>query len=114
PSPTPSPVPPLLLGAGPNYQLQRTVATNGEIFLLTWEDDRHALTSGVDIYGQRVDAGGSPIDSAPFVICDAPGDQFLPTAAATPDGGNFLVVWSDGRNVTRDLNNNVSGGQVDI
>jgi MYXO-CTERM domain-containing protein len=114
PSPIPSPVAPLLLGAAPNYQFQRNVATNGEIFLLTWEDNRNGLVSGVDIYGLRVDKDGNPIDTEPFVICNAPGDQFLPSAAATQNGANFLVVWSDGRNVTRDVNNNPNGSQVDI
>jgi hypothetical protein len=107
PSPTPLPVADsLLLGVGANYEVSRSVASDGNVFLLVWEDDRNAVSSGVDILGLRVDLDGTPIDTAPFVICNAPGDQFQPTVAAYL-GGDFLVVWADGRALA-------SGGDVDL
>jgi hypothetical protein len=87
---------PILLSRGRTYQFERSVASNGSEFLIVWEDDRNSSVSGLDIYGMRVNSSGAKIDAAPFVICDAPGDQFLPAAAAAK-GGDFLVAWSDAR-----------------
>lgn len=90
----------ILLSRGRNYQIARSAASNGSVFLLVWEDNRNIETTGVDIYGLRIDAQGTPLDAAPFAICTAPKDQFLPTVAARP-GGTFLVAWSDARNVNQ-------------
>jgi MYXO-CTERM domain-containing protein len=92
----------ILLGRGHSSELGRSVASNGSVFLLVWEDTRNVTATGLDIYGLRVDHLGNPIDPQPFVICDAPGNQFIASAAAARDG-NFLVVWSDGRNLAGDV-----------
>jgi hypothetical protein len=89
---------PSLISRGSNIEYARSVASDGKIFLLTWTDDRNVESQGLDIYGIRLDASGAPIDSAPFVICGAPGDQIQPTAAAAA-GGDFLVVWADARTI---------------
>jgi hypothetical protein len=96
----------LLLGRGANYQVTRSLATNGNVFLLVWEDDRNRDVTGVDIFGLRVDLNGVPIDATPFVVCNAPGDQFQASVAARV-GGDFLVAWADGRKLS-------SGGDVDL
>jgi hypothetical protein len=94
------------LGRARNYQISRSLGSDGDVFLLVWEDDRNVVASGLDLYGLRVGHDGNPVDPAPFVICDAPGDQFSPAVAAWP-GGDFLVAWADGRNLD-------SGGDVDL
>jgi hypothetical protein len=89
-----------LVSVGRNYQrAARSVATNGQLFLVVWEDDRNANTTGVDLYGMRFGLDGKPLDAAPFVISNAPGDQFTPAVAAL-SGGDFLVAWSDGRSIS--------------
>jgi hypothetical protein len=95
---------PILLGRGHNAELGRVIASNGSVMLLLWEDTRNVSTTGMDIYGMRFDRLGQPLDAQPFVICNAPGNQFLANATAAPEG-NFLVVWSDNR---------VAGGDVSI
>jgi len=86
--------PPVLLSRTANYQLNSVVASNGNMFLVVWEDDRKLDISGVDLYGLRVGLDGTPIDSAPILLTSAVGDQILPSVAAIP-GGAFLVAWAD-------------------
>src|SRR5207249_3114907 len=88
---------PKIVSEGRNHEITRSISSNGKMFLLVWEDDRNADT-GVDIYGLRVGLDGKAIDAAPFAITRAPGDQYLPAVAAIP-GGDFLVVWSDERDI---------------
>jgi uncharacterized protein (TIGR03382 family) len=92
----------ILLGRGHNSELGRVVASNGSVFLMVWEDTRAVTDTGLDIYGLRFDRLGNPIDAQPFVVCNAPGNQFLASAAASKDG-DFLVVWSDGRAISGDV-----------
>jgi MYXO-CTERM domain-containing protein len=89
-----------------NFERTRTVATDGSVYMFVWEDDRNSATTGLDVYGLRVKRDGTPIDNAPLLISfatgtptqGAAGDQFAPVVAAT-SGGDFLVVWSDSRNL---------------
>ena len=89
-----------------NFERTRTVATDGNIYLFVWEDDRNSATTGLDVFGLRVQRDGTPIDAAPFLVSSASGmpslgatgDQFSPAVAAT-GGGDFLVVWADTRNL---------------
>src|SRR5262249_40273904 len=113
--PTPNTLAPTaatLVTAGANLQRGHSVATDGKIFLVVWEDGRDLATTGLDVYAQRVGLDGPPIDAAPFLVSTdldanmqpvaAAGDQFQPVAAAAV-GGDFLVVWTDGRTL---LSNN--------
>jgi hypothetical protein len=100
--PTASPLdaqPPRLVTRERNVQITRAVATNGDVFLAVWEDNRNAQDTGLDIYGLRLDREGSALDTQPFVISAAPDDQFNAQLAARP-GGDFLVVWADARNLS--------------
>jgi MYXO-CTERM domain-containing protein len=44
------------------------VASNGSSFLVAWMDNRDQSSLGADVYAIRLDAGGTPIDSAAFPI----------------------------------------------
>lgn len=89
----------LLVSRARNAQITRSAATNGTSFLVVWEDQRGSDATGLDVYGLRVGLDGTPMDAAPFVICDAVGDQF-DVAVAGLAGGDYLVAWADGRSVT--------------
>jgi hypothetical protein len=68
-----------------------------ERFLVVWQDDRNAVTTGQDIYGQLINADGS-LSGDVVVISDATGDQVAPFVAYGTINQRFLVVWQDGRN----------------
>ena len=72
------------------------VAFNGTHFLVVWSDERNLGVTGVDIYGTRVGTAGAVLDSPNLAISQAPGDAVFPAVASA--GGDFLVVWEDGRN----------------
>jgi probable HAF family extracellular repeat protein len=64
-------------------------ASSNEQALVTWSDR--------DIYGRRILADGTLLDTATgIVISNAPGDQFSPAVAW--DGAQFLCAWLDHRN----------------
>jgi hypothetical protein len=77
-------------------QYSAAVAFNGTHFLVVWSDERNLGVTGVDIYGTRVGTAGAVLDSPNLAISQAPGDAVSPAVASA--GGDFLVVWEDGRN----------------
>lgn len=82
-------------------QRKASVAFNGEVYLVLWEDSRNNGT-GWDLYGVRIrDADEGLLDAVPLAICTARGDQTYPAVAS--DGQNFLVVWEDARGTSSDI-----------
>ena len=78
-----------------------TVAVAGGQFLVVWEDNRHSSSTGTDLYGTRVSAGGKVLDPAGIAIAATYGTQSSPALAA--NGTTFLVVWRDTRLVDNDI-----------
>ena len=78
-----------------------TVAVAGGQFLVVWEDSRHSSSTGTDLYGTRVSAGGKVLDPAGIAIAVTYGTQSSPALAA--NGTTFLVVWQDSRLDTDDI-----------
>ncbi len=74
-------------------QLDPAVAFDGSQYLVVWLQDYE------DIYGARVKADGTLLDSASFQISNSKVAWLLPSVAF--DGTNFLVVWEDYRNYNR-------------
>lgn len=70
------------------------VAFDGANCLVVWEDYRSG-TTGSDIYGARVSAGGAVLDADGISISTSMRDQQHP--AVVFDGSDFLVVWDDYR-----------------
>jgi hypothetical protein len=65
--------------------------------LVVWQDGRNLASSGTDIYGSRVSSAGAVLDADGLPICTVNGEQYSPAAAF--NATNYLVVWSDERNL---------------
>ncbi len=65
-------------------------------FLVVWEDNRNATTTGEDIYGQLISSSGSLIGGN-IAISTATGNQQRPGVAYNSTLDQFLVVWGDDR-----------------
>jgi len=76
------------------WQATPAVACNGTDYLVLWQS---RATGDYDLYGARISPQGVVLDPEGFVISAAPGVQQQPAVAS--DGADFLVVWSDARNV---------------
>ena len=75
-------------------QTTPAVAGNQNQALVVWSDARVSAATA-DIYGARLSADGTVIDTNGFVVCVAPGLQSLPAVAT--DGQDYLVAWADAR-----------------
>lgn len=75
-------------------QTNVAVASNGEDYLVAWEDYRIRGVS--DIYAARVrGSDGSVMDPSGIAMTAAPNHQVFPSVASS--GGDFLVAWEDYR-----------------
>jgi hypothetical protein len=77
----------------PNGLDAPAVAFGTTSYLAVWQDFRNGST--YDIYGRRVSADGTTLDSA-IAISTAATSQHAPSVAF--DGTNWLVAWQDNRN----------------
>lgn len=76
-----------------------SLSAGGGGFLAVWTDRRAQLSSlgaspetGLDVWGIRLDANGTPIDAVAFPILRLPGDDTAPRA--TWNGSSWLVTWT--------------------
>lgn len=94
------------LGSAYGTQTTPSVASNGSLALVVWEDER--ISSDRDVFGARVSTQGEILDPIGIPICTA---RSLQTGAKVACGDqNFLVVWTDYRNGNYDL----YGARVDF
>jgi hypothetical protein len=77
-------------------QLYPKVASNGDNFLVVWEDYRDSGTNSNDIYGQLVAANGVLTGGNIPIQNEAPDGQGQPGVGW--DGANYLVPYVDTRN----------------
>jgi len=89
----------IAISTAANIQGDLAIAFDETNYLVVWVDLRSG--SSYDIYGARVNASGSVLDTAGIAISIAAGDQELPAIAF--DGTNHLVVWQDGRSGSYDI-----------
>lgn len=76
----------------PSVQTNLAIASNGEDYLVVWEDYR--MGSEADIYAARVlGSDGSVPDPVGITLTSAGSYQIFPAAASS--GGDFLVAWED-------------------
>jgi hypothetical protein len=105
-------------------QTRPAVAANGSNgrWIVTWQDSRHAATTGDDIFGLQVEysGGGLTLWGSQFPIGAFAGMAEAPAVAwgamGTP-GGEFLAVWSEdtiiyGRRIQAD--NSLPGGLITV
>jgi hypothetical protein len=74
------------------------VAFDGTNCIVVWQDYRNG---GYDIYGARVTPAGIVLDPSGIPVSTVMNGQWYP--AVTFDGANFLVVWTDERNLSYDI-----------
>jgi hypothetical protein len=85
--------PPHAMMALTAYGTSVALASDGTSTLVAWTGYPTAQSTSLDVFGRRYARDLTPIDSAPFVISSALGDQVFP--AATWDGAQYLVTWQD-------------------
>lgn len=78
-----------------------SIAFNGELYLVVWNDRRDFAVLGFDVYGARVSVQGRVLDPNGIPIVAANNTQFMPAVAS--DGQDFLVAWQDPRNGSQDI-----------
>ncbi len=78
-----------------NSQTQPEIASNGQGFLVVWDDDRNQAVAGSDVLGFRLDAEGKLLDAEALPIGVGPGPQSF--AGVASNGTDYLVVWNDNR-----------------
>jgi hypothetical protein len=78
-------------------QLLPSVASNGTVALVTWQDRRNGT---FDIFGALVNSAGTVTISDIAISSSAPGDQLHPTVTWNGASSQFIVVWSDNRSGT--------------
>ena len=81
-----------------NRQTMAAVGAGAGQYLVVWQDRRSVATSPIsqiDIFGVRLSSAGAVLDPAGIQITMAMDDQKEPAVAF--GGGQYLVVWQDGR-----------------
>lgn len=98
------------VGVGNDFRVSGVNATAGEYVpsvacnasanqcLVVWQDERNQATRGDDIYGRRVSDTGSLSTELRVSGPNAVTYDYAPAVAASASS-EYLVVWSDGRNV---------------
>lgn len=81
-----------------NTQLASSVASDGQDYLVVWQDDRGGA---YDIYGVRVRSNGAVLDSAGIAISTAANNQTSPVAVF--NGQDYFVAWQDHRAGNADI-----------
>ena len=86
--------------SAPGNQRQPRLAFNAgrDEYLLVWRDSRNSAATGLDIWGQLLRTNGLARGGA-FAISNAPADQSDPAVAANPSQNDYLVFWSDNRDL---------------
>ena len=74
------------------------LAGDGSSWLLVWEDDRNAVTTGTDLYAARMDEAGEVLDPNGFPLIMDEGDQTNPSIAYGND--KYFVVWETSGDIT--------------
>jgi MYXO-CTERM domain-containing protein len=82
-----------------NDEVTPAVAFDGTNYLVVWQDHRSA--GSWDVYGARVSAAGTVLDTSGIPISTAVNDQLTPRLAWMAP--SYLVVWEDKRAGTGDI-----------
>lgn len=85
--------PAFAVSLGPNRQRIPAAATDGQGWLVVWEDDRNG--TDYNLYAARANATGMVLDAEGFVVTAATNSQRQP--AVLWNGTNYFVTWLDYR-----------------
>jgi len=80
-----------VVSAAAHDQWNVAIAGNGAAGLITWQDGRNGTDE--DIFGARIDEGGSVLDPNGIGISQQPGEQRSPAVGVL--GADYFVVWQD-------------------
>lgn len=94
------------------YQGWPSVASEGQGFLVSFDDTRNKPTTKEDIYAQRVNVAGSLLGKN-FAVSDQKAAQGWSSIAYASKDASFLVVWQDWRNLTA-ASTDIYGQHVDV
>jgi hypothetical protein len=99
------------MGVGADFRISGTDATAWEYVpavacnasanqcFVAWQDERKQATRGDDIYGRSVSGSGTLSTEIRVSGANATAYEYAPAVAASTTSAQYLVVWSDGRNV---------------
>ncbi|HEY3215544.1 MAG TPA: T9SS type A sorting domain-containing protein [Candidatus Eisenbacteria bacterium] len=92
-----------VLAVAPDNQIEiRAVSDGAGGAIVTWQDYRNSLTTGWDIYAQKVLSSGVVDPSWPtngLAVCASALDQVSPALVSDGNGG-AIIAWEDQRNGT--------------
>lgn len=93
----------------PEFQEYSRIAPGGPGYLAVWEEARPVITgqtssayepltgNQIDIYGARLDANGTLLDTSPILISQHGRNQTKPQVAWNEEAQAWLVVWTGER-----------------
>ena len=83
--------------ANNSQEFPRMVSDGAGGAIIVWNDERDLLTTGIDIYAQRIDSNGNSLWNPSGVpISTADDDQSLPELISDGSGG-AIITWQDRR-----------------
>lgn len=88
---------PISTAAGNQRYPQTSPSGSSGQFMVVWQDERN-VQNGIDVYGARVDSGGTVLDPAGLALVKEASHQQRPVLAS--DGTRTLVAWQDLRSGT--------------
>ncbi|HKS36830.1 MAG TPA: Ig-like domain-containing protein [Verrucomicrobiae bacterium] len=83
------------IATGALYQDRPRVASDGNGFLVVWQESNDAHEEFTDVYAAKLTGDGTVGTPARIAVNRAPGVQRHPDVAFS--GANYLVAWEDGR-----------------
>ena len=83
----------------PGMQFRPKLAWNGDCFLLVWRDQAPGSPRET-VKGMRLSSQGAALAPGTILISDRPVIELAQPAVAA-GGGNFAVIWQDGRRMGR-------------
>jgi hypothetical protein len=99
----------LVICTATNNQTAPAVAANGEDYFVVWTDARRGV-GALDVYGTRITSAGVVQNPGGLPISSAASTQSVPDVVSA--GGDYLVVWEDGRAPFTPSNLRIFGSRV--
>lgn len=92
----------LVFSEAEGNELRPALAFDGTNHLVTWTDSRGSSSSGLDVFGARVNASSVVLDPSGVLLSSVVTNAQTAPATAS-DGTNHLVVWRDARGTASEI-----------